>query len=157
MNNTIIEILDDPLFLETGAWVRHSFQANDVIVREGEEGLSLFFVESGVLRVVGSIETDNHRHIQPGIWELKEGDTFGETCIFQKDKRTASVIGVSSGTIIEINGEKFSQYLNKNPEKGYLFLKEVFVTLIERLKKANHRVEELFAWGLKVHDIDKEL
>lgn len=29
--------------------------------------------------------------------------------------------------------------------------------MIERLKKANNRVEEFFAWGLKAHDIEQEL
>lgn len=157
MSSTIRDILEDPEFAEGSAWSRHNFQANETIVQEGEIGTSLFFVENGVLRVTGNIALKKNRHIQPGIWELKAGDIFGETCLFEVNERTASVIGVDSGIVVEINGEKLRQYLNKHPEKGYFFLKEIFESLVERLKKANHRVEELFAWGLKAHDIEKDL
>ena len=157
MNNTIKDIIEAPSFLEGSAWNRHTYQANETIIQEGEIGTSLFFVESGVLRVTGNIEIKNHRHIQPGIWELKAGDIFGETCLFEAHERLASVTGVEAGNVVEINGEKLSQYLSEHPEQGYLFLKEVFISLIERLKKANHRVEDLLAWGLKAYDIEKEL
>ena len=157
MNSTIREILEDPQFPEGDAWNRHGFLANETIIQKGEMGTSLFFVESGLLRVTGNIEIKKHRHIQPGIWELKAGEIFGETCLFEAHERMASVSGVEPGSVVEINGEKLSQYLSEHPDQGYLFLKEVFISLIERLKKANHRVEDLFAWGLKVYDIEKEL
>jgi len=157
LNKIINNILVDPSFVKGTAWNRYTFQANEIIIKEGETGTSLFFVESGKLRVSGKIEIQKNRHIQPGIWELKAGDIFGETCLFEVSERLASVEGINAGSVIEINGEELSQYLSENPDQGYLFLKEVFNSLIKRLKKANHRVEELFAWGLKAHDIEKEL
>ncbi len=47
--------------------------------------------------------------------------------------------------------------LERHPDVGYAFLKTLFYVLSERLGKANQRVEHLFAWGLKVHGIDKHL
>ena len=157
MKKIIEDIIISPSFPEGSAWNRLNYHANEIIINEGEVGSSLFFVESGLLRVTGNVEIKQNCHIQPGIWELGAGDIFGETCLFEPQERMASVKGVKAGSVLEINGEKLREYFNEHPEQGYLFLKEVFITLVERLKKANHRVEELFAWGLKVYEIEKEL
>ena len=157
MNNTIRDILNDPHFPEGAAWKKRSFHNNDVIVEEGQDGGSLFFVEEGQLRVAGNIELEEHKHIQPGIWELEAGEVFGEIALYESQIRTATVRATSDGSLVEINGEKLAIYLDANPSIGYLFYKDLFEILINRLNRANHRVNDLFAWGLKVHGIEQHL
>ena len=157
MNNTLRDILDDPHFPEGSAWKRRCFKHNEVIVEEGQEGSSLFLIEQGVLRVAGNIELEQHKHIQPGIWELKEGEIFGEIALYESQLRTATVRAVSEGCLVEINGNKLAIYLDAHPSQGYLFYKDLFEILISRLNRANHRVNDLFAWGLKVHGIEQHL
>lgn len=157
MNNTLRDILDDPHFPEGSTWERHYFHNNDVIVAEGQQGGSLFFIEKGRLRVAGNIELEEHKHIQPGIWELESGEIFGEFALYESQLRTASVRATSDGCLVEINGEKLAVYLDAHPSLGYLFYKDLFEILINRLNRANHRVNDLFAWGLKVHDIEQHL
>ncbi|MCK5667219.1 MAG: cyclic nucleotide-binding domain-containing protein [Thiotrichaceae bacterium] len=157
MNNTLRDILDDPHFPEGSAWERRYFHNNDVILEEGQQGGSLFFIEKGRLRVAGNIELEEHKHIQPGIWELEAGELFGEIALYESQLRTASVRATSDGCLVEINGEKLGIYLDAHPSIGYLFYKDLFEILINRLNRANHRVNDLFAWGLKVHDIEQHL
>lgn len=151
------EIIADPRFLEGVAWNRHCFESNEVVIREGDHGHSIFFVEEGELRVTGRVELEGSRHLQPGIWDLQAGDLFGELCLFESSQRSASVITLTDGKLVEIDGERLSRYLDENPGMGYRVLKELFNTLVSRLNRANKRVEHLFAWGLKAHGIDQHL
>ncbi len=157
MNNILKDILGDPHFPENSAWQRRVFCDNEIIVEEGEEGGALFFIEEGKLRVAGNIELEGNKHIQAGIWELEPGDIFGEIALYESQVRSASVRAISDGSLVEVNGEKLGIYLDAHPTQGYLFYKDLFEILIGRLHRANHRVNDLFAWGLKAHDIEKHL
>lgn len=150
-------IINDPLFAENSAWTRHCFHNDDIIINEGDEGGSIFLIEKGKLRVSGNVVLEQQKHIQAGIWELTEGDVFGELALQEKQIRSASVRAITDGCLIEIKGELLLAYLGNHPEQGFLFYKEIFEILISKLNQANHRVIDLFAWGLKVHDIDQHL
>jgi len=67
---TLKEIMADPQFSEGTAWWRHRFEPNEVVIREGDEGHSLFFIEEGELRVTGRVELEEQRRIQPGICDI---------------------------------------------------------------------------------------
>lgn len=157
MKDILRQIISNPDFPENQAWTRRCFLKDEIIVEEGDEGGSLFFIEQGKLRVSGNIELEQKKQIQAGIWELADNDVFGEIALYNKQFRTASVKAVTAGCLIEINGRKLGHYLDKHPESGYLFYKSLFAVLTDRLSRANHRVNDLFAWGLKVHDIEKHL
>ena len=160
MNNAIRvleDIIGDPRFAEGAGWRRHHVQANEPIVREGEEGRSLYFIEDGRLRVTSRVELDEVRRVEHEICELEPGDIFGEICLYRMQKRSATVTAITEGSLLEIDGERLSIYLDENPVQGYLFLKEMFNTLIDRLARTNQRVENLFAWGLEAHGIQDYL
>jgi len=157
INIILKNILNDPSFSEGSYWQRHCFHTNEVIINEGDSGGSLFLVEKGSLRVSGNVDLEKHKHIQVGIWELATGDIFGELALHQKQLRTSSVRAISDGCLIEINGERLLYYLEEQPQQGYLFYKEIFELLVAKLNQANHRVNDLFAWGLKAHNIEPHL
>ncbi len=153
----ILQVIQDPEFPEGEAWKRRDFEANETIVREGDEDRTMYLVESGSLRVSGRVALEDDRHIQPGLADLGAGDLFGELSLFERHTRTASVVAIDPGRLVEIDCERLSAYLDRRPELGYLVLKRLFEVLIDRLSRANERVEHLFAWGLKVHGIDRHL
>jgi CRP/FNR family cyclic AMP-dependent transcriptional regulator len=157
MQELILQIIQEPEFPEGEAWRRREFAAQEVIVREGDEDRTMYLVESGSLRVSGRVALEDDRHIQPGLADLAAGDLFGELALFEKHARTASVVAIEPGSLIEIDCEYLSDYLERHPERGYHLLKRLFMVMIHRLSQANQRVEHLFAWGLKVHGIDRHL
>ncbi len=157
MKEILEKIVQDPEFQEGKAWQRRCFSKKESIIKQGEEGGSLFFIEQGCLRVSEKIPIDKEKNIQAGIWELDKDDVFGEIALNSNQRRTASVIALTSGCLVEINGLELEKYLEKHPEIGYQFYKSLFIILSDRLNRANHRVNDLFAWGLKMHDIDKHL
>lgn len=157
MKNLLIDIIGEEDFPEGEAWRHRGFVANEAIVREGDEDRKMYLIESGKLRVSGRVELEDQRHIQPGLADLGAGDLFGELTLFESHPRTASVIAIEDGELVEVDCEHLSEYLDRHPDKGYVLLKAMFHVLIDRLSKANQRVGHLFAWGLKVHGIDKHL
>lgn len=156
MISVLKDIISSPQFRENGAWTRRRFDANEMILTEGEEGSTLFFIEQGTVRVTGQLDIEDHSSLQPGICDLEVGDVFGEICLYGPHPRSASVIAVTDGSLIEVDGERLSIWLDANPIEGYLLLKELFQTLGERLNRANHQVKRLSAWGLKTHGIIAE-
>lgn len=157
MNQALNQVLADQAFKEGIAWFRHSFKQNEVIVREGDIGNTLYIVEKGALRVSGHVGLEQKKQLQAGFCDLKEGDIFGEICLHEIHRRTATVTAISDGSVLEIVGDKLSAYLDEHPEIGFLFYKRLFAILSERMKNANHRIENLLAWGLKAHDIERHL
>lgn len=157
MISVLKDIIGSPQFPENGAWTRRRFDANETILTEGEEGHTLFFLEQGKLRVSGRVDLKDHTPLRPGICDLETGDVFGEICLYGVHPRSASVVSVTEGSLIEVDGERLSVFLDAHPVEGYLLLKELFQTLGGRLNLANHRVEKLLAWGLKAHGIEQHL
>ena len=148
MENLIKEIVGDPSFVKGVAWERWDFYADETIIKEGDVGKSLFFIESGQLQVSMRVELEE-RNIKSGLSSLGKGDIFGDTCLYETCIRTASVIAVTNGSLLEINGERLRTYLDAHPIKGYAFYKKLFEILFKRLSNGNRRIEYLLAWGLK--------
>ncbi len=149
MENLIKEIISDPNFAKGVAWERWNFYANETIVKEGDVGKSLFYIENGQLRVSVHVELEERRNIKTGLGDLGKGDLFGDTCLHESCIRTASVIAMTDGCLLEINGERLGAYLDAHPIKGYAFYKKLFEILFKRLSSGNRRIEYLLAWGLK--------
>jgi len=151
------DILKSPQFSEGSAWKRMYYDSNDIVVKEGEHGDTLFFVEAGELRVTRRVDLGENKYIQPGVGDLRAGAIFGESCLHVSLPRIATVTAITEVVLLEINGERLGIFLDDNPVKGYLFYKKLFEIVIGRLSNTNQTVETLMAWGLKAHEIDRHL
>lgn len=157
MKTQIENLIAQPDFTENIAWRRRHFHSNETIVHEGEEGNALFFIEQGRLRVNVQVALENRCNIQQGISDLEAGDIFGEVCLHGSYVRMASVMALTDGVLIEIDGGQLNAYLDQWPVLGYQFFKALFAIFVKRLSLANNRIESLFIWGLKAHGIEKHL
>ncbi|GAB4268405.1 MAG: hypothetical protein Kow0065_18820 [Methylomicrobium sp.] len=157
MKHILNEVLADPDFQEGVAWFRHTFKANETIVNEGDIANTLFVVEKGNLRVLGHVGLEQNKQLKAGFCELKEGDLFGEICLHEIHRRTATVTAITDVEVLEIVGEQLNDFFESHPELGYRFYRKLFEIFTERMKNANKRIENLLAWGLKVHGIEQHL
>jgi len=100
---------------ETGvlaqAAVRHVFAPGELVIREGEEGSSMFVVHKGRVKVQ---ITDNGR--AKAVATLNEGDFFGEMALFTGEPRTASVVAVEETEVLEIGHAAMKQVFDTNPD-----------------------------------------
>jgi len=157
MKALLEEIIGDPAFPEGEAWRRHRLQPNQVIVREGEPGRSLFLVEAGELRVTGRVRLEGARHVQPGICDLRVGDVFGELSLFDSGPRTATVTAIGEARVVELDGARLNRFLDEHPDLGYRLLRSLYETLAARLRRTDRQLEGLIAWGLRAHGIEEHL
>ncbi len=78
-------------------------------------------------------------------------------CLHHQQIRMATVMALTEVELLEVDGQRLSIYLDDHPVDGYLFYKALFELISNRLDIANQRIENLMAWGLKVHDVEKFL
>ncbi|MDD2762233.1 MAG: cyclic nucleotide-binding domain-containing protein [Methylomonas sp.] len=157
MKRIVDEILSNPQFSEGSAWRRLWIKAGTKIIEKGDIGNSLFLIEKGIVRVLGEAEIDGEIRITPGLSDLDAGAIFGDICLYGEHRRTATVVAVTDVSILEVNSDMLSVFLDDHPVQGYLFLKGMFEIMAKRLELANERIDKLLAWGIKAHDIDKYL
>jgi len=147
MKAIVDTLVSNPLLPEGVAWQRYNVDAGAVIVRKGDWGDSVFYLEEGRIRVLGVAELSENQFINPGLCDLSAGIVFGDACLYSPQERTATVVALTQVRIIEINATLLRFFLDEHPVEGYLFLKSLFLTMSNRLALANHRVEHLLAWA----------
>ena len=85
------------------AMVTKAFRGGDVIMAQGDDGNSMYIVESGeanvVVEGVGTVAVKSR------------GDWFGETALLHGVKRTASVISVGNCFCLELDRDAFNEHV----------------------------------------------
>jgi CRP-like cAMP-binding protein len=157
LETEIKALLDHPDFREGSHWHRRRAAAGEAVFREGEMGSELFLILEGSVRVVSEVELEAHRRIQPGLCDLQAGSLFGELALFDQGPRSATVVTVGESELVVIDGERLLQFFEANPEIGYNILKKLLIVMVGRLRSTNKKLVTLFAWGLKVHQIEQYL
>lgn len=157
METEISALLDHPAFREGEHWGRRRVAAGEPVFHQGETGSELFVILAGSVRVMGEVELEDHRHIQPGFCDLPAGTLFGELPLFDQGPRSATVVAVEDTELAVIDGQRLLIFFDANPELGYKILKRILTVLVGRLRSANKKLVSLFAWGLRAHQIEKHL
>lgn len=89
-----------------------SFAEDDVIVREGEPGSSLFLVVSGTVAVITRDEAEQ----QVPLAELGPGDFFGEVSLLTGRPRTATIVALTPVLAIELDRHDVDRIARQHPE-----------------------------------------
>ncbi|XP_061481930.1 cGMP-dependent protein kinase 1-like isoform X2 [Rhineura floridana] len=81
-----------------------TFANSEVIIQEGDEGRTFFFILSGQVEVTRSVE-GQEEHIRV----LKAGDHFGELSLIRNIRRTASCRALEEVTCVAVAKEDFQE------------------------------------------------
>ncbi len=112
---------------------RLTFAPGEQIVRQGEEGSSLFVVDQGLLRV--SLD-DGTRPMK--VAQLLPRQFFGEMSLLTGEARSATVSAVTRSVVYEISHELISPILNTRPE----IAKHLSFTLAHRKAEMQKKAEQ---------------
>lgn len=83
-------------------------QAGTVIIRQGDEGDALYFIEHGLARVQRTEVID--------LWHVGAGSVVGEIALLTGDKRTATVTAETDMVIWKINKASFDVAVAESPQ-----------------------------------------
>jgi tRNA A-37 threonylcarbamoyl transferase component Bud32 len=82
------------------------FRAGEHVIREGEVGDAAYWIESGSVEVYQTIGGQKHT-----LRRLDRGTFFGETAIFARSPRTASVVALDDVTVKRFTAQVLDQEL----------------------------------------------
>jgi len=118
----------------------HYFQPQKIIIKEGDFGDSLFFIQEGAVTV--QLRMDDNELIE--INRLGVGMFFGEMAFLSDHHRSANIIAMQRCEIYEIKENDFMPLVTKYPEIADL-LTQVQMTRKKHLfqEKKRHQQEDL--------------
>lgn len=106
----------DQLFARFGK----EYPAGTVLFREGEEGATMYVVQSGRVRITKD-GTDGHKTL--GV--LGAGEFFGEMAILNNKPRTATAEVVEDARMLVLDGRTFEQMVVSNTEIAVRLIKKM--------------------------------
>lgn len=123
---------DETQKLAQGSLVR-VFAPDEVIVRKGQQGGSMFVVHRGAVKIQ-VIENSEPRVVA----ELKEGDIFGEMGLFTGETRTADVVATEETEVLEIKHTAVKPLFHDNPN----LVEALSETIAERRALLTEKISE---------------
>ena len=87
-----------------------TFKANDIIMRQGDEGDSAYIIESGRVEIIIQ-NTDGSEQI---VGTRGEGTIIGEMALIDRAARTATIRATEDCRLLEITHDDFMQRLDKS-------------------------------------------
>jgi CRP-like cAMP-binding protein len=109
----------------------HDFPAGVWIVREGDEGHSLFILVEGHVEVVKHADSPH----PTSLAQLAQGSFFGEMCVVEPMRRAASVRALAPVRAIEIKAATLHHLFQKMPEQNAIVLLNIARDMARRLRE----------------------
>ncbi len=118
-----------------GALERRTFRKGQIILRQGDEGDSLFVVVSGRVRIF-TLSPDGH---ELSVMICDPGDFFGEMALLSDEPRSANAEAMQRTEVLVLHRGAFRNHLLSNP----LTAIHIIEILSQRLRRTTESAEEL--------------
>ena len=132
----VFEMLSEAELAELARLCRTvTWQAGEVIFREGEPGASLFVLTAGEVEVL-----NHHAGAEKVITELSAPAAFGEMALVDREARSATVRARTACQALELTAEGFTAF-RKRSRDGFTFVViNVARVLSSRLRETSQRL-----------------
>jgi small-conductance mechanosensitive channel len=112
-----LKTLSPDVFIRLSESVQcQSFNEGEKIVREGEEGQSLFLIAEGMVEVSIAYTSNGGAKKEKKLFRMSYPDYFGEMALFLNEKRSATVTALTNVLVYEISQDIFKAALEDTPE-----------------------------------------
>lgn len=110
------------------------------LISQGDLDAELYFIESGRMKV--QIEMEDGRQLR--VRTLDAGTVVGEIGLYQRRKRTASVVAEEKGTVYRLTAARLKKMETEEPILALAFHQFIVCTLADRLSNQNSTIQALF-------------
>jgi len=107
-----------------------AYSAGEIIIKEGEEGDSLYIIEKGTVQIYMKDPGSDEKIT---LSKLKEGDYFGEMALITGEPRSANVEALENVSLYRLDKKGFDKLIKEDPAIS-LALSHM---LSQRLKNSN--------------------
>jgi CRP-like cAMP-binding protein len=123
------------------------FTAGSIIIREGEEGDSMFIMCQGEVeitkRLTLELEEDTPKERVMIRLIADDGVSFGEMALLEDEARSATVTALTRCRLLELKREAFLRLVREHPRMGVKLLIRLAQLLSRHLRKTNQDVVKL--------------
>jgi CRP/FNR family cyclic AMP-dependent transcriptional regulator len=110
------------------------FAPGAVIFREGDEGSTMYIIQSGMVRITKKIGGKDHV-----LAVMEKGNFFGEMAMINRKRRTATVSAMTDVELLEFDRDGFYGMIQKNVKIAYTVIDK----LCHRLHIADLQIKHL--------------
>jgi CRP-like cAMP-binding protein len=114
---------------------RRNFKTGETIFLRGDDGRSLYVVESG--RVKLSLTSEYHGR-EVALALLHPGEVFGELSLLDGEPRSADAFAVGPTVLLLLEREEFLNFLREHPQAAI----DLLADMANRMRRDAHRIEE---------------
>ena len=114
------------------------YRDGEEIIRQGNEGESMYVVQSGRVEVVLKRDNGGEQHLA----YLEAGNFFGEMSVFEKEVRSATVRAAGEARVLKIDKKTLMRRIREDP-----------LLAVNLLKTMSHRIRTLNAELARQRDL----
>lgn len=143
------DLTDDELDSIAKIIKSHSCKAGDSIMKEGEEGKTMYMIASGEVTVSKALTMrfgeNDFRETEKAMTRFQATDNvvFGEMALITEEKRSATITAVTDCMLYEITREDFLYQAGSQSELGFKVMYRLSELLSRRLKETGQDVVRL--------------
>jgi len=115
---------------------------DDVLMRKGEAGDSLFLIHAGWVKIV----TTDSKGDELILNKCGPGESIGEMALLDRGPRSATVIALEDGEVIELKRDVFQEILDQRTDVSLAIIR----SYSERLRFATNYIEKAIDWSQKI-------
>ena len=115
---------------------RREYLPDEIIFRQGEPGMGMYVVQQGKVAIVS--EPQNQQ-----LYEMQEGDFFGEVALLDEGPRSATAVARTNCTLLGFFQPDLFDLINRNPRLGVKVVLSVARHVGVRLRQADDWVTAL--------------
>jgi CRP-like cAMP-binding protein len=124
----------------------HTLAVDDVLMRQGERGDSLFMIHDGWFKIV----TSDGQGGELIINKTGPGETLGEMALLDEAPRSATVIALTGARVLELKKEAFQEILDQRPDVALSLIRG----FSSRLRFSTTYIQKAIDWSQKIAEGD---
>ncbi len=119
---------------------------DEVLMRKGETGDSLFMIHDGWVKIV----TEDSKGEELILNKCGPGETIGEMALLDGSPRSATVIALSDSEVLELKKDVFEEILEQRSDVSLAIIR----SYSDRLRFATTYIEKAIDWSQKTAEGD---
>jgi CRP-like cAMP-binding protein len=124
------DLEDDYLSRMVKLFQEETYQAQDVIIKEGEEAKKLYVLVEGTVAI--QIRLKPHQDVVVSTIE-KRGELFGWSAVVEPKIYSAAVKSLEKTRVLSVRGEELEKLFRDDPVMGLTFMNKISSLINQRL------------------------